>query len=228
MKQLLTSILGRLRSLQTPALTPTPPTDADDARDKAIAAVTAPLERVLGRNDLTSEVRSDVEKALRNARRLYRLQKDDREQRRPVVLDVKPSEVTVSSIDEELVRHVIAHIEAHMQDTDYSVTQLSSAVGMTRGHLYKKMMAITGKSPLDIIRTIKTARGKSLLDQGRTNISEVSRMVGLSAKQFTNYFKEAYHTTPSEYLRHLNDATRQQMANADNSMLAIGPTQQSL
>ena len=65
----------------------------------------------------------------------------------------------------------------------------------------KKLMAITGKSPLEFFRIVKLKRGKSLLDQGRTNISEVSDMMGLSAKQFTHYFKLMYNHTPSEYLK---------------------------
>ena len=116
-------------------------------------------------------------------------------------IEIKPSEITVSSLDEELISHVISNIEANIQDVNYSVVQLSSDVGMTRGHLYKKLMAITGKSPLEFIRIIKLKRGKSLLDQGRTNISEVADMVGLSAKQFAHYFKLMYDDTPSEYLK---------------------------
>ena len=116
-------------------------------------------------------------------------------------IEIKPSEITVSSLDEELISHVMESIEANMQESDYSVAQLSSDVGMTRGHLYKKLMAITGKSPLEFIRIVKMKRGKSLLDQGKTNISEVADMVGLSPKQFTNYFKQTYGEIPSEYLK---------------------------
>ena len=123
-------------------------------------------------------------------------------------IEIKPSEITVSSLDEELINHVISNIEANMQDTEYSVVQLSSDVGMTRGHLYKKLMAITGKSPLEFIRIIKMKRGKSLLDQGRTNVSEVANMVGLSAKQFAHYFKQMYDVTPSDYLRNIGNSKR--------------------
>ena len=119
-------------------------------------------------------------------------------------IEIKPGEITVSSLDEELISHVMTTIEANMHDVNYSVAQLSSDVGMTRGHLYKKLMAITGKSPLEFIRIMKLKRGKSLLDQGRTNISEVADMVGLSAKQFAHYFKLMYNDTPSEYLKKQN------------------------
>lgn len=116
-------------------------------------------------------------------------------------IDIKPSEITVSSLDEELITHLISEVEANMSDPGYSVVQLSSAIGMTRGTLYKKLMAIVGKSPVEFIRIIRLKRAKSFLDQGRTNISEVADKVGFSPKMFAQYFRETYGETPSEYLK---------------------------
>ncbi len=114
---------------------------------------------------------------------------------------IKPSEITVSSLDQEFIERVIADIEAHIGDSQYSVVQLSSAVNMTRGNLYKKLMAIAGKSPVEFIRIVRLERGKNLLAQGRTNISEVADMVGISPKLFSQYFKQMYGDSPSEYLK---------------------------
>ena len=116
-------------------------------------------------------------------------------------IDIKPSEITVSSLDEELISHVMAEVEEHMADPTYSVVQLSSAIGMTRGTLYKKLMAIVGKSPVEFIRIVRLKRGKALLDQGRTNVSEVADKVGFSPKMFAQYFREMYGDTPSDYLK---------------------------
>ena len=115
--------------------------------------------------------------------------------------EIKPSEITVSSLDEELISHVIAEVEANISDQNYSVVQLSAAVGMTRGTLYKKLMAIVGKSPVEFIRIVRLKRGKDLLDQGRTNVSEVADKVGISPKMFAQYFREMYGDTPSDYLK---------------------------
>lgn len=116
-------------------------------------------------------------------------------------IEIKPSEITVSSLDEELISHVIAEVEANINDQNYSVVQLSAAVGMTRGTLYKKLMAIVGKSPVEFIRIVRLKRGKDLLDQGRTNVSEVADKVGISPKMFAQYFREMYGDTPSDYLK---------------------------
>lgn len=117
-------------------------------------------------------------------------------------IEITPSEITVSSLDEELISQVIAEVEANITDPTYSVVQLSSAVGMTRGTLYKKLMAIVGKSPVEFIRIVRLKRAKSLLEQGRTNISEVADAVGFSPKMFAQYFRETFGETPSEYLKH--------------------------
>jgi AraC-like DNA-binding protein len=61
-------------------------------------------------------------------------------------------------------------------------------------------MAITGKSPIEFIRILRVKRGHSLLEQGRTNISEVAYTIGFSPKQFSKYFKEEYGCLPSVYL----------------------------
>lgn len=123
-------------------------------------------------------------------------------------IDIKTSEITVSSLDEELITHLIAEVEANISDPSYSVVQLSSAIGMTRGTLYKKLMAIVGKSPIEFIRIIRLKRAKSLLDQGRTNISEVADKVGFSPKMFAQYFRETYGDTPSEYLKNKNSKNK--------------------
>jgi len=116
-------------------------------------------------------------------------------------IDIQPSEITVSSLDEELIAKAIKIVEEHMSDSDFTVEDFSAEVGLTRGHLYKKLIAITGKSPLEFIRTLRIKRGKALLEQGRTNISEVAYTVGFSPKQFAKYFKEAYGKLPSEFIK---------------------------
>ena len=123
-------------------------------------------------------------------------------------IDIKPSEITVSSLDEELITHLITEVEANISDPSYSVVQLSSAIGMTRGTLYKKLMAIVGKSPIEFIRIIRLKRAKSFLDQGRTNISEVADKVGFSPKMFAQYFRETYGDTPSDYLKNKNSKNK--------------------
>jgi len=114
--------------------------------------------------------------------------------------EVSPKEITVSSLDERLVALAIDTVEANMDNTEFTVEDLSAAVGMTRGHLYKKLMNITGMSPLEFIRTIRIKRGRQLLEQSGQQVAQVAWQVGLSPKQFSKYFKEMYGCLPSEFI----------------------------
>ncbi|MBP3218860.1 MAG: response regulator [Prevotella sp.] len=116
-------------------------------------------------------------------------------------MEITPSEITVSSLDEELIEKAIKIVEEKMGDTEFTVEEFGVAIGMTRGHLYKKLMAITGKSPIEFIRAIRIKRGRSLLEQGRTNISEVAYTVGFSPKQFSKFFREEYGCLPSDFIK---------------------------
>ena len=114
-------------------------------------------------------------------------------------MDISPSEITVSSLDEQLMKNIIQYIEDNMDNEDLSVEDLSASVGLSRGHLYKKLISITGKSPIEMIRVLRIKRGKQLLEQSQKNISEIAYEVGMSPKQFSKFFKEEFGVLPSDY-----------------------------
>ncbi|MDA3816979.1 MAG: response regulator [Prolixibacteraceae bacterium] len=115
------------------------------------------------------------------------------------VAEIEPSEITISSLDEQLISKAIALVEENMSDPDYSVEKISTALGMSRGHFYKKLIAITGRTPIEFIRTLRIKRGRQFIEKSQLNISEIADKVGLSPKQFAKYFKEMYGELPSSY-----------------------------
>ncbi|MFV0290757.1 MAG: response regulator [Mangrovibacterium sp.] len=112
---------------------------------------------------------------------------------------VSPSDISVKSLDEELVQKAIEIVEREIAQVDFNVEQLSAEVGMSRGHLYRKLTAITGKTPVEFIRIIRIKRGMQLLQQEKGSVSEIAHSVGLSPKMFAKYFKEEFGKLPSEY-----------------------------
>ena len=114
--------------------------------------------------------------------------------------DIAPREITITSLDEKLLQKAIDVVNDNLQDADFGVEQLASGVGMSRSQLYKKLMALTGKSPLDFIRTIRMKRARQLLERSQMQVSEVAWQVGFNTlKTFTENFKQEYGQTPSEY-----------------------------
>lgn len=112
---------------------------------------------------------------------------------------LKPSQVTVTSTDQRFLKKVTAAIEANMDNEFFSVEDLASAVAFSRSQLHRKLKALTGKGPNELIREFRLTRAKELLEKGHGNVSEVALEVGYSSlSYFTRSFKEAFGLPPSE------------------------------
>jgi len=121
-------------------------------------------------------------------------------------MDVAPGEITITPLDEQLIEKAIKVVEDHISDTEFSVEEFGAAVGLSRSHLYKKLMSITGKGPAEFIRTIRLKRGRQLLGKSQMQIAEIAYAVGFnSPKRFTINFKSEFGLSPSEYLRTFKD-----------------------
>lgn len=116
--------------------------------------------------------------------------------------EITPSEITISSLDERLIEKAIKVVEAHMENADFSVEDLAQAVGLSRGHLYRKLMSITGKGPLEFIRILRLKRAKQYLEKSQMSISEIAYTLGFNTpKVFSKYFKEEFGESPSDYMK---------------------------
>ena len=113
------------------------------------------------------------------------------------------SDITVSKLDEKLMEKAQEVIQQHLSDSDFSVEELSREIGLSRSGLYKKLTFITGRSPIEFIRIIRLRKGKDMLEEGETSVSQIAWSVGFSPKQFSKYFKEEYGCLPSDYVKHL-------------------------
>ncbi len=113
---------------------------------------------------------------------------------------IEPSKITVNSIDEKLIRKAIDYTESHMSNPDLSVEELSREVGMSRATLYKKILSLTGRTPIEFIRVIRLKRAAQLLKESQLTVSEIAYMVGFNnPKYFRKYFKDEFGILPSQY-----------------------------
>ncbi|MDP4208892.1 MAG: response regulator [Bacteroidota bacterium] len=121
-------------------------------------------------------------------------------------LEVSPADITISSVDKQLIRKALDCIERNMANADYSVYQMSLDMNMDRTVLYKKLHSITGLTPSEFIRTLRLKRAAQLLVQGKYPVAVVSEMVGFNTqKYFSKYFKEAFGVLPSQYRNKILD-----------------------
>ncbi len=116
-------------------------------------------------------------------------------------VEVNPSEPEVEEeAEDQFVRKALAIIEKNMGDAEFNVDNLRQELYMSRTSLYKKVLALTGQTPIEFIRQIRLKRAAQLLEKSNHNVTEVAYMVGFNnPKYFARYFKEAFGQLPSQY-----------------------------
>lgn len=128
--------------------------------------------------------------------------KENRQKQFREKIDVAPSEITITSVDEEFIQKALRICEEHISDTEFSVEVLGQELSLSRTYLYKKLINITGKGPAEFIRTIRMKRAKQYLESGQMQIIEISAALGYNnPKRLTENFKTEYGISPSEYLK---------------------------
>ena len=73
---------------------------------------------------------------------------------------------------------------------------------MSGVHLYRKLKALTGMTPGELIRRIRLKTAASLLEQNNRNVTVIAFKVGfLNLSYFAKCFKEYYGKSPKEYMK---------------------------
>ena len=116
----------------------------------------------------------------------------------PVEEDKAP-EVSPTGKESLFLIHFKDVVEARLSDSDLTVDDLAAAMNLSRVQLYRKVKAVSGSSPVELLRTARLNRGYQLLVKGDMNISEVAYEVGFTAPSyFTKCFKDEFGISPSD------------------------------
>jgi DNA-binding response OmpR family regulator len=115
-------------------------------------------------------------------------------------MSLQPVKTSVSTIDREFLRELHEAIRKNLADEEFNVEQLCKKLYMGRTTLYRKVLALTGETPTDFIRSYRLRQGAEILKQNSGTVLEVALAVGFSnSSYFAKCFKEKFHQLPSEY-----------------------------
>jgi signal transduction histidine kinase/ligand-binding sensor domain-containing protein/DNA-binding response OmpR family regulator len=113
---------------------------------------------------------------------------------------IKITELQITPVDQQFLQRFMQVIEMNIGNAELSVVEVSHELGVSRSQLFKKIQALTGKSPMELLRTIRLQHAAQLLEKSQLSVAEVAYKVGFnSPKYFARYFKERYHVVPSAY-----------------------------
>jgi signal transduction histidine kinase/ligand-binding sensor domain-containing protein/DNA-binding response OmpR family regulator len=116
-------------------------------------------------------------------------------------IEVNPGEVTITPVDEKFLKQALEVVEKNMEKPEFSVEDFSRDMYMNRVTLYRKILSITGKTPVEFIRSIRMKRAAQLLEKSGMSVTEIAYEVGFNnPKIFTRSFKEEFKVLPSQYV----------------------------
>ena len=112
------------------------------------------------------------------------------------------SKESVSEVDKGFVERFRELIEANLTDSELSVEELGSKMGLSRVQLYRKIKALTNYSPNELVRIARLKKAASLLASSEKTISEITYEVGFtSPSYFTKCYKEYFGESPTDFLK---------------------------
>ena len=107
----------------------------------------------------------------------------------------------MENADDKLFNRVNETIKKHLDNSDFSVQQLSDEVGISRVHLNRKMKERYGVSPNVFIKSFRLKQAAYLLVKNNVNVSEVAYTVGFSSHSyFTTSFHDYFGMSPKEFV----------------------------
>ena len=116
------------------------------------------------------------------------------------IVDLKPSEVKVSSLEEKFIAKTKVIIEKHLSESAFDVEQFANEMGMTSTVLRRKLKAISNQTVTEFVRNYRLQRAADLLTKRTGSVSEIAYEVGFeSLSYFTKVFQEAFGKLPSEF-----------------------------
>jgi signal transduction histidine kinase/ligand-binding sensor domain-containing protein/DNA-binding response OmpR family regulator len=112
-----------------------------------------------------------------------------------------PAKATSNEIDRAFLQRAIDYILEHIQDTQLGVDSMAELFNLSKVQVYRKIKALTGKTAVEFIRTVRLKKALELMETKKFTLSEIAYQSGFnSASYFTRSFKEEYGKAPSEYL----------------------------
>ncbi len=117
-------------------------------------------------------------------------------------IEISPEEIVITDKDEQLIKKVMQWLEENVADSEVTVDQLASYVGMGRTSMYNKIKGLTGKSPVELIQDFRMEKATYYLKSGQFSVSETSYKVGFSDPgYFSRSFKKHFGVSPADYIK---------------------------
>lgn len=99
--------------------------------------------------------------------------------------------------DQTFVTRLREVIRDNMGDSDFSVERIGEEIGLSRVQLYRKVKALTGQTPVELLRKARLERSRRLIEKTEKSVSEIAYEVGFTSPSYFNKcFKDEFEISP--------------------------------
>ena len=93
-------------------------------------------------------------------------------------------------------------LNRHAPEPEFSIDKMAGELNMSSRQLFRKVSAVTGYTPNDLLRNIRLKKAASLFESGEDNVTQVMYKVGFNNHSyFAKCFRELYQVNPSAYIK---------------------------
>ena len=111
----------------------------------------------------------------------------------------KEEEKSLNTLDQTFIGRLREVMQKNMGDSEYSVERLGADVGLSRVQLYRKVKALTGQTPVELLRKARLEKAKKLLIKTERSVAEIAYEVGFTSPSYFNKcFKDEFGMSPGE------------------------------
>ena len=101
--------------------------------------------------------------------------------------------------DKSFVTQLRKIIQENLGNSEFNVERIGDEIGLSRVQLYRKVKALTGHSPVEMLRKARLMRARHLLRTTEKSVSEVAYAVGFSTPSyFSKCYKDEFGESPKK------------------------------
>jgi YesN/AraC family two-component response regulator len=111
---------------------------------------------------------------------------------------------SLNEIDKDLIRRLNMLIDENIANSDFSISDVTQALAISRSLLYTKMKNLVNMSAGDYVRKKRLDKACQMLREGN-NVSETAYSTGFAdPNYFSKTFKKNFGISPTEYIDELH------------------------
>ncbi|MDE6770598.1 MAG: helix-turn-helix transcriptional regulator [Muribaculaceae bacterium] len=102
-------------------------------------------------------------------------------------------------MESEFYTRFVELVQERLADPDLQVSEVAAQMGLGQSQFTRKIKALTNYTPVELIRSLRLQKAKTMLLSTEKTVGEIAYAVGFtSLAYFSKCYKEAFGCSPTD------------------------------